>query len=123
LIIGCLVDAVAVMDDVFILVYNFHVPLALKVGCPSSGVGCDIVLVFKFLCVGLMAIFCAVVSYSGFLSTGVHFVVSQSWCGVCRLLVEFLGVQVSLCVTDLSHATGCKHPRLRMVLMKFVVVM
>jgi hypothetical protein len=45
------------MGDVFILVYNFHVPLALKVGCPSSGVGCDIVLVFIFLCVGLMAIF------------------------------------------------------------------
>jgi hypothetical protein len=27
------------MGDVFILVYNFNVPLALKVGCPSSGVG------------------------------------------------------------------------------------
>jgi hypothetical protein len=41
------------MGDVFILVYNFHVPLALKVDCPSSG---DIALVFIFLCVGLMAI-------------------------------------------------------------------
>jgi hypothetical protein len=50
---GCLVDVVAVMGDVFILVYNFHVPLALKVGCPSSGAGCDIVLVFIFLCIGL----------------------------------------------------------------------
>jgi hypothetical protein len=28
---GCLVDVVAVMGDVFILVYNFHVPLCLKV--------------------------------------------------------------------------------------------
>jgi hypothetical protein len=38
-------------------VYNVHVPLGLKVGCPSSGVGCDVALVFIFLCVGLMAIF------------------------------------------------------------------
>jgi hypothetical protein len=44
------------MGDVFILLYNFYVPLALKVSCPSSGVGCDIALVFIFLCVGLMAI-------------------------------------------------------------------
>jgi hypothetical protein len=57
LITGCLVNVVAVMGDVFILVYNFHVLLALKVGCPSSGVSCDIALVFIFLCVGLMAIF------------------------------------------------------------------
>jgi hypothetical protein len=56
LIAGCLIDVVAVMGDVFILVYNFHVPLALKVSCPSSGVGCDIALVFIFLCVGLRAI-------------------------------------------------------------------
>jgi hypothetical protein len=42
LITGCLVDVVAVMGDVFILMYNFHVPLTLKVGCSSSGVGCDI---------------------------------------------------------------------------------
>jgi hypothetical protein len=41
LITDCLVDVVAVMGDVFILVYNFHVLLALKVGCPSSGVGCE----------------------------------------------------------------------------------
>jgi hypothetical protein len=45
-----------------------------------------------------MAMFCGVTSYSGFLSIGVYFVVSQSWCGVSRLLVEFLRVQVSLCV-------------------------
>jgi hypothetical protein len=45
------------MGNVFILVYNFHVPLALKVGCPSSCVGCDIALAFIFLCVGLMAFF------------------------------------------------------------------
>jgi hypothetical protein len=45
------------MGDVFILVCNFHVPLALQVGCPSSGAGCDIAVVFTFLCVGLMAIF------------------------------------------------------------------
>jgi hypothetical protein len=41
---------VAVMGDVFILVRNFHVPLALKVGCPSSAVGCNTALVFIFLC-------------------------------------------------------------------------
>jgi hypothetical protein len=34
------------MGDVFILVCNFHVPLALKVGCPSCGAGCDVALVF-----------------------------------------------------------------------------
>jgi hypothetical protein len=56
LITGCLADVVAVMGDVFILVYNFHVPLALKVAWPSSGVGCDIASGFIFLCVGLMAI-------------------------------------------------------------------
>jgi hypothetical protein len=56
LITGCLVDVAAVMGDVFILVCNFHVPLALKDGCPSSGVGCIIALVCIFLCVGLMAI-------------------------------------------------------------------
>jgi hypothetical protein len=32
LITGCLVNVVAVMGDVFILVYNLNVPLALKVG-------------------------------------------------------------------------------------------
>jgi hypothetical protein len=63
LITGCLVDVVAVMGDIFILVYNFHVPLALKVGCSSSGVGCDIALVFIFLCVGLMAIFLFLLYY------------------------------------------------------------
>jgi hypothetical protein len=31
LITSCLVVMVAVMGDVFALVYNFHVPLALKV--------------------------------------------------------------------------------------------
>jgi hypothetical protein len=34
LITGCLLDVVSALGDVFILVYNFHVPLALKVGCP-----------------------------------------------------------------------------------------
>jgi hypothetical protein len=54
---------------------------------------CDIGLVFIFLCVGLMAIFCGVVLFSGFLSIGVYFVVvPHSWCGVSRLLVEFLRV-------------------------------
>jgi hypothetical protein len=57
-------------------------PLALKVGCPSSGAGCDIALGFIFLCFGLMAILCGVTSYFGFLSIGVYFVVSQSWCHV-----------------------------------------
>jgi hypothetical protein len=88
---GCLADVIAVMGDVFILVYNFHVPLALKIGCPASGAGCDRALVFIFLCVGLLAISCGVTPYSGFLSIRVYFVVSQSWCGV-----EFLRVQVSL---------------------------
>jgi hypothetical protein len=74
LITGCSADVVAVMGDVFILVCNLHVPLALKVGCPSSGVGCDVALVFIFLCVGLMTIFCGVTSYSGFLFC---------WCVFC----------------------------------------
>jgi hypothetical protein len=56
LITGCLADVVAVMGDVFILMYTFHVPLALKVACRSCGVGSDIALVFIFLYVGLMAI-------------------------------------------------------------------
>jgi hypothetical protein len=60
LIAGCLVDLVAVvgaiLGDVFILMYNFHVPLSLKFGCPYSGAGYDIALVFMSLCVGLMAI-------------------------------------------------------------------
>jgi hypothetical protein len=71
LITGCLVDVVAVMGDVFILVYNFHVPLSLKVCCSYSGDGCGIALVFIFLCVGLMAVFCGVTFFSGFLSISV----------------------------------------------------
>jgi hypothetical protein len=63
-------------------VYNFHVPLSLRVDSSSSGAGCDIALVFIFLCVGLMDIFCGVTSYSGCLSINVYFVVSQSRCGV-----------------------------------------
>jgi hypothetical protein len=55
-----LVDVVAVTGYVFMLVYNFHVPLAFKVGCPSCGAGCDIAFVFTFLCVGLMANFVVV---------------------------------------------------------------
>jgi hypothetical protein len=38
----------------------------------------------------------AVTFFSDFLSFGVYFVVSQSWCGVSQLLVEFLRVQVLL---------------------------
>jgi hypothetical protein len=45
---------------------KLHVPLAFKAGRPCSGVGGDIVLVFIFLCVGLMAIFCGVTFFSGF---------------------------------------------------------
>jgi hypothetical protein len=56
MVTSCLVDVVDAMGNVFILVYNFHVPLALKVGYQSSGVGCDIALVFIFLCVGLITI-------------------------------------------------------------------
>jgi hypothetical protein len=36
---------------------------------------------------------------------GVCFVVSQSWCGVSRLLVAFLRVQVSLCVVSFRGVT------------------
>jgi hypothetical protein len=36
---------------------NIHLPLSLKVGCPSSGIGCEVALGFIFLCVGLMASF------------------------------------------------------------------
>jgi hypothetical protein len=43
------------------LVCNFHVPLGFKVGSPSSGVGCDVALVFIFLCVGLMSVCVCVV--------------------------------------------------------------
>jgi hypothetical protein len=64
---GCLVDVISVMGDVLISVCNFHVPLGFKVGCASSDVDCDVDLVFIFLCVGLMAIFCGVVFFSGFL--------------------------------------------------------
>jgi hypothetical protein len=70
------------MGDAFILVYNFHVPLSLKVGCACSGVTCVTALVFIFLCVGLMAVFCGVTFFSCFLSIGVYFAVSQSWFGV-----------------------------------------
>jgi hypothetical protein len=100
LITGCLVDVVTVMGDVFILACNFHVPLGFKVGRACSGVSCVIALVFIFQCVGLMAIFCDVAFFSGFLSIGVYFVVSQSWSGVSRLLVEFLRVQVSCSSVD-----------------------
>jgi hypothetical protein len=76
LIVGCLVDVVAVWWQYLYLVYNFHVPLVLKVGCPSIGTSCDVALVFIFLCVGLMVIFCGVTFSSGFLSNCVYFVVS-----------------------------------------------
>jgi hypothetical protein len=39
LIDGCLVDVLAVMGDVSVVMFNSHVPLARKVGCPSSGAG------------------------------------------------------------------------------------
>jgi hypothetical protein len=65
----------------------------LKVSYPSSGVGCEIALVFIFLCVGLMAIFCGIAFFSDFLSVGVYFVVPHSWCGVSRLLGELLHVE------------------------------
>jgi hypothetical protein len=52
---GCFVDEVAVMGG-FYFMYNFHVPLALKVDFPSNGLGCDIALVFIFLWLGVMAI-------------------------------------------------------------------
>jgi hypothetical protein len=57
-----------------------------------------------------MAIFRGVTSYSGFLSVGVNFVVSQSWSGESRLLVAFLRVPVSPCVVcrDQSHRNSLK---------------
>jgi hypothetical protein len=64
----------------FYFVYNFHVPLALKVGHPCSGVGCDVALVSIVLCVGLMAIFVVLCFFSGFLSIGVYFAVALLWC-------------------------------------------
>jgi hypothetical protein len=70
-------------------------PLAFKVSCPSCGAGCDTALVLN-LPVCWSDGFRGVTSYSGFLSIGVYFVVSQSWCGVSRLLVEFLRVQASV---------------------------
>jgi hypothetical protein len=45
-----LVDVVAVMGDVFISLCNFHVLLGFKVGCSSSDVGCEVGVVFIFLC-------------------------------------------------------------------------
>jgi hypothetical protein len=81
----------AILGDNLDLVYNFHVPLALKVGC-------DVALVFIFLCVGLMAISGGAAFFSGFLSSGARFAVSWPWCGASRLLVELLPVQVLLCV-------------------------
>jgi hypothetical protein len=92
-----LVDVAALMGDVFILVSNFHVPLGLKVGCPSSDVGCDVALVFIFLCVGLMAIF-VVLRFSPVSFLLVCILLFLRRCVVSRLLVEFLRVQVSLCV-------------------------
>jgi hypothetical protein len=81
---------VAFMGDVFILVCNFHVPLALKVGCAPSGVGCDVALVFIYLCVGVMAIF-VVLRFSP---------VSFVWCVFCCVLdvVWCLGCWWSFCV-------------------------
>jgi hypothetical protein len=58
-------------------------PLALKLGCPYSGAGCDIALVFIFLGIGLMAIFCGVTSYSDSLSIGVYLLFLS--CGVLCL--------------------------------------
>jgi hypothetical protein len=46
---------------------------------------------------------CGVASFSPvFFSIFVYFVVSHLWCGLSRLLVEFLRVQASLCVVTIS---------------------
>jgi hypothetical protein len=59
---------------------------------------CDVALVSALLCVDLIAIFFVVLRFSPvFFSIGVYFVVPHSWCGVSRLLVEFLRVQASVC--------------------------
>jgi hypothetical protein len=97
LITGCLVDLVAVMGDVFILVYNFHVPLALKVGCPSSGAGCDMALVFIFLCVGLMAICCGVAFFSWF---------SFYWCVFCCFSVVVWCFSAETCSSISSSSSS-----------------
>jgi hypothetical protein len=55
--------------------------------------GCRFVMVFILLCVGLMVIFCVVAFLPCFRFIGVYFVVPHSWCGVSRLLVEFLRVK------------------------------
>jgi hypothetical protein len=56
-------------------------PLAFKVGRPCSGVSCVIALVFIFLCVCLIAIFCGVTFFSDLLSNGVFFYfLFVMWC-------------------------------------------
>jgi hypothetical protein len=80
------------MGRCFCFSLQLKVPLALKADRPCIGVSCDIASVFIFLCVGLMAIFCGVSFFSDFLSIDVYIAVCQSWCGVSRLLVEFLRV-------------------------------
>jgi hypothetical protein len=105
------------MGDVFILVCNFRVPLVLKVDCPSSGVSCDVALVFIFLCVGLMDFFfvlrfppvslllvCILLFLSRDISAaGGVFCVFRCYCVSCSFDV----------VWQHTHTTGCKHPRLR----------
>jgi hypothetical protein len=86
------------MGDVSILVYNFHVPLALKVGSALSGVGCDIALVFIFLCVGLMAIF-VVLRFSP---------VSILWCVFCCFSVVVWRVSDAGGVLACSGVTVCR---------------
>jgi hypothetical protein len=81
-------------------------PLALKVGCPSSGAGCDIAFGL-LVCWSDGNVLWGYV-FLRFPSIGVYFVVSQSWCGVSRLLVEFLRVQVLLCVVSFR---GCAETR------------
>jgi hypothetical protein len=65
--------------------------LALKVGCPSSVVGCVIALVFILMCVGLMAAFCGV-TFS-FLVVCILLFLSR---GASRPLVEFPSLEVFL---------------------------
>jgi hypothetical protein len=72
LITRCLVDMV-VMGDVFCFRVYFHMPLSLKVKTVRL---VELVAIYlrslSLLCVGMMAIFCGVTSYSGSFSIGMY---------------------------------------------------
>jgi hypothetical protein len=90
LLTGYLVDVVD-KGDVFILVYNFYVPLAFEgqLSVPWSRL-CYRFTLYLPVCWSDGYFFFVVLRFlSFFFFVGVYFVVSQSWCGVPRLVVEF----------------------------------